>query len=397
MSARLVALAVVTLAGIFLASDLAIGHFGIYILAPISTLAFAIVGALLVARVPRNPVGYLLACAGLLFGGTLALANYAVAALVERPGSLPFGDVAAVIANICFVPGILCVVLMLFFFPSGHGLGGRWTWIERALVALVMGITIGGLFNDGTIEMSSVDGAALRIANPLAVRDPIAASVVAFLVFLNGPWSTPVVLLGPLSLFVRYRRASTVERQQIKWLAYSATLGLVILVVSDLAPAPVADLAWPVMLAALGLIPFAIAIAIFRYRLYDIDVIIRRTLVYATLSGLLLGGYLTAIALVEAFLASFTAANQIAIAVSTVAVIALFQPLRRRVQTVVDRRFYRSRFDAERILDAFASRLRDEVDLRALETELLEVVERTVRPAHASLWLRRNDPGTPAR
>jgi hypothetical protein len=386
---RLAAIVVVAITAVFLAMDLILGSFDTFFVVPLALLPFPVVGALLIARVPRNPVGYLLSLSGLLFASVFALSIYAQAALVSAPGSLPWGDVAAAVSDAAFIPAVACVVLMLLFFPSGRGLGGRWTWIEVALIAFVVALSLGGLFNDKTIEIGYSGEAVVRIQNPLAIHGPL-AGVIAFFAALGDP-SVVVVLLGPLSLFVRYRRSSPIERQQIKWLAYSATLVLVLLVASNIAPAAVSDSAWPVVMVAFGLIPITIGIAILRYRLYDIDVLIRRTLVYATLSAVLLGAYVAVVALLETFLAPITAGNGIAVAVSTLAVVALFQPVRRRVQTAVDQRFYRPRYSAERTLDRFATRLRDQVDIDALERELLAAVGETVHPSHASVWLRSND------
>jgi hypothetical protein len=389
LMSRLVAIAVVGVAVTFLAMDLVLGAFDTFLVVPLAVLPFPVVGALLIARVPRNPVGYLLSFSGLLFASVFALSVYARTALVTRPDSLPFGGVAAAVSDAAFIPAVACVVLMLLFFPSGRGLGGRWTWIEAALVVFVVAISLGGLFSDKTLEIGFTGEAVVRIQNPLAIHGPL-AGLIAFLGALGDP-SVVVVLLGPLSLFVRYRRSSPIERQQIKWLAFSATLVLLVLVASNIVPAPLGDSLWPVVIVAFGLIPITIGIAVLRYRLYDIDVLIRRTLVYATLSAVLLGGYVAAVAVLEAFLAPVTAGNGIAVAVSTLAVVALFQPVRRRVQSAVDRRFYRPRYSAERTLDRFATRLRDEIDIDALERELLAAVTETIHPAHASLWLRSND------
>ena len=137
-----------------------------------------------------------------------------------------------------------------------------------------------------------------------------------------------------------------------------------------------------------GLLPIAIGIAILRYRLYDIDVLIRRTLVYAALSAVLIAAYLVGLALFQAILAPITSGSAVAVAISTLAVVALFQPMRIRIQATVDRRFYRSQYDAERTLDTFSARLREEVDLDAVRSDLIDAVQRTVQPAHASVWLR---------
>ena len=184
------------------------------------------------------------------------------------------------------------------------------------------------------------------------------------------------------------------ERQQLKWVGAAALLlGLDLIAVMLLATFGAIPESGGVtfVLLALGiaLLPVAVGIAILRYRLYDIDVLIRRTLVYAAVSAVLLAAYVGGVALFESLLAPFTAGNGIAVAISTLAVVALFQPVRRRIQSAVDQRFFRAKYDAERTLDAFAARLRDEVDLEAVRADLLDAVYETIQPAHASVWLRR--------
>jgi hypothetical protein len=387
MLSRAAAVVAVAAAVLLFLLDVVLSQPGFFLMAHLATLLFALVGALLIVRVPRNPVGYLLCLSGVLFGVVFGFNNYAYAALVEGRGSLPFAEVAAVLGDSTFAPAVACIVVMLLFFPSGRGLGGWWTWLELTVVALVIAMSFGNLFSEKVIDVALGTDAVRHVPNPLAIHGPLAGPI-SVLAFIGGPSGSPVVLIGPVSLFVRYRRSSATEREQIKWLVYGATLSLVLLVLSNVLPSPFGDWFWIASLVALAVVPIAIAIAILRYRLYEIDVIIRGTLVYAAVSGVLLAAYVGAIAVLEAFFASFTAANQIAIAVSTVAVIALFQPVRRRVQTAVDRRFYRARFDAERILERFATRLRDEVDLDALEGELLQAVSETVQPDRAGVWLR---------
>ncbi len=390
---RVVAAAVALVSVALVAIDaLFLDFFGLFIIIPAALLPLGIVGALLVARVPRNPVGWLLALAGVLLELMFAGSAYGWAALVRDPGSLPHGEIAAVFASTLFAPALGCVVLMLLFFPSGRGLGGRWTWVERAIALLVLALAVIDLFKDAPLELSSplsqLNGSPTFIANPLALQGA-AGAVIAAVGFIASSWTIPIVLVGPLSLLVRYRRSSELERAQIKWLALAGTIALSLLVASSFVAGGLSDWVWAGGIIALGLLPVAIAIAIFRYRLYDIDVLIRRTLVYAAVSGVLLAAYVGGVALFESLLAPFTAGNGIAVAISTLAVVALFQPVRRRMQSAVDHRFYRSRYDAARVLDAFSVRLRDEVDLDAVRADLVDAVQRTVQPAHASVWLRR--------
>lgn len=200
-------------------------------------------------------------------------------------------------------------------------------------------------------------------------------------------------LIAAASLIARMRSGSAVERQQVKWIAFGAALlGLTLgasVIVSLAAPDAVLAKATQILsVAAVLTIPIAATLAILRYRLYDIDLLINRTLVYGALSAALAVTYFGAVALLQAALRPLTGGSELAVAGSTLAVVALAAPLRRRIQGAVDRRFYRSRYDAARTLDAFGTRLRDVVDLEAVRADLVGVVNDTIRPAHASVWLR---------
>jgi hypothetical protein len=199
-----------------------------------------------------------------------------------------------------------------------------------------------------------------------------------------------LTIIAPAALVVRFRRSRGVERQQLKWLTYTAAVVFVVLLpLGFLAPRGfAAEAAEALSIIGVGLLPVAIGVAVMRYRLYDIDVIIRRTLIYAALSATLLAAYVGGVALLQTLLAPLTAGSGVAVAISTLAVVALFQPLRRRIQSAVDRRFYRRRYDAVWTLDSFAVRCRDEIDLKALQAELIRTVEQTLQPAYVSLWTR---------
>jgi hypothetical protein len=283
------------------------------------------------------------------------------------------------------------MVLTLLFFPTGHGLGGRWTWVERTMIVIVALITVGTVFKDALIDVSpplTVGVTTVRIANPLAIHGPL-AGLIALLAPLSEASTIPVILIGPLSLIVRYRRSSAIERQQIKWIASSGSLAMSLLVLSNLLGGDLANWLWGAGAVSLGLVPVAMALAIFRYRLYDIDVLIRRTLIYAGVSAVLGAAYIAGLALFQSLLARFTSGNGIAVAISTLTVVALFQPVRRPIQNAIDRRFYRAKYNAEHTLDAFSSRLRDQVDLVELERVLVAIAHDTMQPAHASVWLRK--------
>jgi len=364
--------------------------FGAFISIPLALLPFSLMAALLAVRVPANRVGWFLGISGLMFQLTIAANRYAWIALVSAPGRWPGGEVAAVLSNVAFSPGLGCAALMLLYFPTGRGLGGRWTWIERVMVTLVALGSAGQLFKDAPMQLNGPlpEGVApIVVANPLVLPGPVGA-ILTLLSHLLDNATVPLILVGPLSLFVRYQRSSVATREQIKWITYTGAVSFTIVVASNFVSGALSDWLWVAGIVSLGLLPIAIALAIFRYRLYDIDVLIRRTLIYAALSAVLLVAYVAGVALLQTVLAPLTAGSGVAVAISTLAVVALFQPVRRRIQAAVDRRFYRGKYDAERTLDSFAGRLRDEVDLESVRAELLTAVGETLQPSHASVWLR---------
>ena len=373
--------------------------FSVFALIPLSLSPFLFMGALLIARVPRNAVGWLLTGSGILFALAFVGGEYATVALVNDPGRLPGGEIGAAFSQGAFPGAIGLTVLLLLFFPSGRGLGGRWTWVERALVAFTVLLAFVDLCRDVPVQIGPMTSDAPQAEIPNALAFPGAfGQLVTTVAQVVDKTSTPLALAAPLSLFIRFRRSSTTEREQIKWLAYTGTVALALLVIGNSVPSDWGNVLWPLNLVALGTLPVAIAVAIFRYHLYDIDLLIRRTLVYGTVSAILLVAYVGGVGVFESLLAPFTAGNGIAVAVSTLGVVALFQPVRRRIQSAVDHRFFRAKYDAQRTLDAFATRLRDEVDLDTLERELLGAARDTVQPAHATVWLRpaRNDSRTAA-
>ena len=229
------------------------------------------------------------------------------------------------------------------------------------------------------------------IPNPVGIE---AARLLGVLAPLSQLCLLVVVVGSAASILVRFRRARGLERQQLKWLTYAVTVATLALLLTSRQWAGWA-LAEIVTLVAVGFIPVAIGIAILRYRLYDIDRLISRSLVYGLLTALLAGVYATGVFVVGRLLDPATGDSSLAVAASTLAVAALFQPLRRRIQRLVDRRFNRSRYDAARTVEAFSGRLRDEIDLDSLSAELLAVVDQTMQPAQASLWLRPIGAGAP--
>jgi hypothetical protein len=365
------------------------GALGIWFL--LLFLSFSTVGALIVSRQPRNPIGWILCALGLSGPLLSAGEEYAVYGLATEPGSLPAADLAAWFS--AWVGGgslIGLIAFILLFFPTGRLLSRRWrpvVWANGLAFALVFLWA----FEPGPIDSFG----ALRVTNPVGIegtgRVLEAVGVAGFSLMLAA------MVAGFLSLVLRFRRARGDERQQLKWLAYAggvfSAAFLAGPVVWSIPSLP--EWLWTTMfLVAASSIPLATGVAILRYHLYDIDVVINRTLVYGSVTALLAVAYLGLVLLLQVAFSPLTEENSLAVALSTLAVAALFRPARSRVQALVDRRFYRRRYDAQQTLEGFAARLREEIDLDALRAELTGVVAETMQPAHVSLWLRGARGGT---
>ena len=334
-------------------------------------VAFPLVGALIAAREPGNAIGWLFLVAGLGRSIDYAFVGYATYALVTEPGSLPGGALAGLVADLTWVPSLLGGTALLFLlFPHGRLPSRRW----RPVVWLI-----------GAVTFAYVAGTAVN-SGPLyylpGVDNPLGVAPTAVVVDVAGALAIGLILVSVASLVLRFRRSRGQERQQLKWLVYAASL---LFLSTPLQPllleSTVSDLLFGVLIS---LLPVAVGIAILRHRLYDIDLVIRRTLVYAVLTATLVATYLATVLLVGLAVGE----SGFAVAVSTLAVAALFRPALTRIQAVVDRRFYRRRYDATMTLEAFGARLRDELDLEALTGDLRGVVEETVQPSHVSVWLR---------
>jgi hypothetical protein len=343
------------------------------------------VGAIVASRRPENPVGWLLCLFGVAVSTSNFTSQYAIYTLLAQPNSLPAGEAMAWIAAWQLPIMIGFQVFYLLLFPTGRLPSRRWKWLAWLTVAFVLvGVILSAFSSDA--YLGSLD----PIRNPLGIE--------GFTNFYEAVLYTVAPLLFvavALSLFVRLRRAVGVERQQLKWLAYAAAIFAIstILNVSTLAIDVPLWVEWAnlVIFPVAGtIIPIAIGIAILRYRLYDIDLLINRTLVYAPLSAMLVLVYLGGVVSLQYAFRSLTGqGSQLAIVASTLAIAALFDPLRKRVQAFVDRRFYRRKYDAAKTLEAYAARLRDASDLDRLEDDLVAATRETVQPAHVSLWLRR--------
>jgi len=366
------------------------GTAGFAAVALLLVLTTMTVGAVLVTRLPRHIVGWLLLAGALSFAlsdGFGALADYG---LNLHPGSVPGAVWFAVLSSATNGPfiGLLGGYVPLYF-PTGRLPSPRWWPVPLMAAVPTFLAPLTALLiplSPGTYPPS--------VQNPLALGGPGGQ----FLALLNTV-STPigiVALVGVIaSLLVRYRRSVGIERAQLKWFAVVGVF--VILAVLVAIPtggftsgplAVVANVSWPVAILGMAVVPLAIGIAVLRYRLYEIDRLISRTVAYLVVTVALLAVFGGAILLLSALLAPLTGGNTLAVAGSTLLVAALFQPLRRRVQGLVDRRFNRSRYDAQVALDAFSARLRDEVDLDTLQESLLTLVEATLEPTTVGLWLR---------
>ncbi len=362
------------------------------VVVPLPLLPLAIVGAFLVVRRAGGPIGWLLGAAGALLQLVLLSNAYGYTSL-EAGAALPGGELAIWLGSFIWIAALGLVVSAMVRFPDGRPPGRTFAILLWAFVAFVVIGAVGVALADRPIVVSPsfvgphAGDPPRSIPNPFALHGPIgdpmrlvASAIDNFLA---------LVLIAPVALVVRFRRSRGVEREQLKWLTYTAAIAFGLWLLAFVSPrGAIANLAQATSVVGIGLLPVAIGIAVTRYRLYDIDVLIRRTLIYATVSALLAAAYLGGVAMFQFVLSPFTSGSPIAVAVSTLLVVALFQPLRSRIGSAVDRRFYRAKYDAERTLDAFAVRLRDEVDLGALEGELLEAVRETVQPAHAGVWLR---------
>jgi hypothetical protein len=347
--------------------------------AALIALTFTGIGALVVSRQRGNAVGWIFFVVGLLQAVNLFGDSYSHFAVVTRPDSLPGGEEIAWLTEWNWAPSLaLLATFLLLLFPNGRLLSQRWRWVAWptgvAIAVLVVGVGIALWPERREIALGIQSDEGDLPAGLVAVL------VVAGVVLVLG------VFASVASLVLRFRRSKGVERQQLKWFTFAGAFAAF----SGLAVFLPTESAWTVVVffAAALSIPLAAGIAILRYRLYDIDVVINRTLVYGSLTALLAGTYLGLVLLFQLVLAPVTEGSELAVAASTLAVATLFRPARRRIQAAVDRRFYRRKYDAVRTLEAFSARLREEIDLGALRAELTSVVHETMQPAHVSLWLR---------
>jgi hypothetical protein len=350
-----------------------------------TTIGFAVFGALIVWRHRAHSIGWLFVAVAFFFSLCHNLAqNYAVYTLAVHPGSLPAGNAAFWLASTALDSLYLgAMLLLLLLFPNGRPLTPRWRpMVGAAILASALGLLRGGLDFTGEPPLRSVH-------NPIAVSGAWetainAAQAVAL------PLTVVAFLGGVASMVLRFRRSAGVERQQLKWVVAGVLIWCVVFAASvALSAAGAGSFGGFAFALSLVLFPAVMGLAILRYRLYDIDLVIRRTLLYTCLVAILGAVYLGGIALLGSLSLSVTGqSGEVAVTVTTLVVALAFQPLRRRIQRAIDRRFSRRTVDAETAMRAFSGRLREEVDLDALCGDLLGVVEQTFQPRHASVWLR---------
>jgi hypothetical protein len=350
----------------------------------VEILAFTTAGALVASRRPANPIGWLLLAEGLAWELVAALDAYVRDVPAARPAGLPGAALAAWVLNWVWIAAFGIVALFFLLFPDGRLPGRRW----RVVLWLT---AIGSVLNlVARVFMPGPLAEAPAIVNPLGVRG--SGGLWRVVEGVGNPLLGLMVIAAIVSLVIRFRRAAGVERQQLKWLALAGVVAVVVGLLVDVVEltglAGHADTG-NLLLASFAGIPIGAAIAVLRYRLYDIDRLLNRTLVYALLTALLGTMYAGAVlGLGQLFGGLGAESPSWAVAGATLTVAALFQPARRRIQAVVDRRFNRRRYDAARTVEAFSARLRDQIDLDSLISELLAVVDQTMEPTRVSLWLR---------
>ena len=342
-------------------------------------LAFTLVGALISSRLPTNPVGWICLAIGLILALEAVADGYHVYALQTRPGSLPGGEYLAWLGNWLWVPAVfLITTFMVLLFPDGRLPSRRWRVVAWLSVAGLISISVSYALFPGRLDE------APNVTNPLGIES--AGSVLEFVYTWDLLLLSPCFVAAALSMVLRFRRATGDVRQQIKWFAAAAVLQTMAFSFYFFVPSEVVEDFVALTFAGL---PVAVGIAILRHRLYDIDVVINRALVYGSLTISLALVYVgLVVSLQYVFRALTGGGSQLVIVASTLAIAALFNPLRRRIQAFIDRRFYRNKYDARRTLEGFSAKLREETDLDALSDDLLGVVRETVQPAHVSLWLR---------
>jgi len=341
-------------------------------LGAVELIGAPVLGALIASRLPKNPYGWVWLGYGAAFALSTLMDVYVMYVEATGSGIIPWP--VYLLSVLGWGVGFVLVPFVLLLFPDGHLPSRRWRFLAWVYAATGTFILVLVPFRP------DIERNRFGISGPIGEAIATINTAMAFVVFA-------AIALSILSLVIRYFHAAGLQRQQLKWLAYAAMLIGAWIIIDLLLP--LSKLSGQVGgLSFMGLY-VAIGIAIFRYRLYDIDIIINRTLVYGSLTAVLVAVYFGGVVGLQYVCRALTGGeSQLAVVASTLAIAALFYPLRRRVQGLVDRRFYRRKYDARKTLEAFSVKLRDETDLEALNSDLVGVVRETIQPAHVSLWLR---------
>jgi hypothetical protein len=347
------------------------------------SVGYSTVGAIIVPRMQaENPIGWLFCAIGLLWAVIHLIGEYATYTLLAAPGSLPAGEAASWVYSWLWVPSLGLVVFLSLLFPNGQLPSARWRWFARLSALLTFAGMVLAAFSPGPIVLG-LPG----IRNPLGIEGlPNAYKPVQALMLI-------LIAVAVASLLMRRLYARGVERQQTKWFNYTTAVAASGAILQYIISEPL-DLVWlrwvgqALVLIGLAGLPISMGIAVTRYRLYEIDLIINRTLVYGPLTAMLVALYFGGIVVLQSVFVLLTGEQStLAVVASTLLIAALFNPLRRRIQSFIDRSFYRRKYDAAKTLEAFSAKLRDETDLEALSDDLVGVVRETMQPAHVSLWL----------
>ena len=351
------------------------------VLYPAAYLAFGAVGALIVSRHPTNLIGRLALLTGAT-GSVVALSDSVARSAQQAAGQ----EWAAWLAAWGFPATLAAPLLLILVFPTGRLASDRWRIVAVLIVVGVAGLAIGNAFTPHLADYPSIPN---PVGMPAFVGSPLENGGLAWFPLLAG------AIAAAAGLVPRLRHAQGIEREQLKWITFAAAVhGLSWVVLAIELPGTAGEIAKYGIFATLLLIPVATGIAILRYRLYDIDLVIRRTVVYGGVVAILGGIYVALILTLQSMLSSVVGGETFPVAFSTLLIAVLFGPVRRRVRDLVDRRFYRSRYDHQRLVEAFGARLSEEVELEKVSHTLTGAAGQAVRPASISLWLRRGLPLT---
>jgi len=357
-------------------------------------ITFALVGALILSRQSRNVIGWLLILPALAFAAT-NLTALVIGSATTPPESISLWLYVALYVNgASWAFLIFPLFLIALLFPNGKPVSPRWRWVVGYAVGMLMFFLVLASLAAQLSSDPDVEG-AWAIPNPIGfiTQD-------MFDVIFGLPWGialSALAVLSAVSLFLRYRRAASMERQQLKWLLFGVSLFAMVYIPGALASGNFqgfSQVIWNFLLwFVILIIPVTIGIAILRYRLFDIDILIRRTVTYAIVVALLLIVYFGSVILLQQIFANLTGlgSNEIVTVLSTLAIAALFVPLRNRIQDAIDKRFNRKKYDAQKVMEKFSQTVRDETDIDKLTAELVNVVNETMQPRSVSVWLRREE------